>query len=442
MSRIALSESRKLRFAVFTAYYFMQGLPIGLFIIALPAWFTANDIPKEQIASFIGIAGLPWALKLLAGPVIDKFNFFPMGLRRPWIIAMLLLMMLSSLGLLFVTDIKTQFWFLAGVCTAMSAFAAIEDVAVDGLAIAIIPEDERGRANAFMAGGQRVGMSITGVVAIQLLNTIGVPAIGLYILIAASVILVVTLLVPERPGERHFPWSDGESQVGEDVISGTAVQRTKTLIRSLVFPMSLLLICAAFIDTLSEGMLAVWRPQIAINQLSYTDAQYANWFSIFSFAAAIIAIAYGPVIDKFGACRAYRWVLLVYFGFFIIVFFSLNHWSSPYLVLGAFFFQLLGSSFLFITGIALAMSVCRVSIATTQFACYMAIFNLGRSTGSWVYPELVDFAGLTSIAAAIAAVTIIAWFLLGFFDLEKHKQHLARNKALQPKNRVIQNNNA
>ena len=85
--RIILSESRRLRFFSFAVFYLAQGLPIGLISIALPAYLAEQGASAGQIASFLAISGLPWGFKLLAGPVMDRFTYLPMGRRRPWVVS-------------------------------------------------------------------------------------------------------------------------------------------------------------------------------------------------------------------------------------------------------------------------------------------------------------------------------------------------------------------
>ena len=82
-----LSDSRLLRIGSFTLFYVAQGLPIGLISIALPAWLAEQAASISDIAYFVAISGLPWGFKLLAGPLMDRFSYLPMGRRRPWIIA-------------------------------------------------------------------------------------------------------------------------------------------------------------------------------------------------------------------------------------------------------------------------------------------------------------------------------------------------------------------
>ena len=64
-----LADSRYLRLASFTVFYIGQGIPIGLISIALPIWLAAQEVSGVDIALFVSITGLPWGLKLFAGPI-------------------------------------------------------------------------------------------------------------------------------------------------------------------------------------------------------------------------------------------------------------------------------------------------------------------------------------------------------------------------------------
>ena len=424
MTLPALTEKRWLRFAVFTAYYMMQGLPIGVIMVALPAWLTSEGVSKELIAQLIGIATLPWAFKLLAAPLIDRFTFLPMGLRRPWIVGTQVLLLITASFLLFITDIETQFTWLIVLCTLMNTFAATEDVAVDGLAIAIIPEEERGRANAFMGAGQISGISLTASAAIYFLNKGGLPFVAMFLIASITVLLVITLLIRERSGERILPWSEGAANPEVNAFEGNVFSRTKDLIKALLLPMSLLMITVAFLSETTGGLLLNWVPQLAIKELEYSNEAFTHWRSTALLISALLGLAFGPLIDKTGALRVFKTLLLINAIFFFGCYFILNQLSNPTVAVSAMLMAQILSTAIFISSIALFMSLCRISISTTQFACYMAVFNLGKSAGSWLYPPMFDFTGLHGILIALSAIFVLTWILVRFFNLDSHKQRL------------------
>lgn len=132
MTLPVLAQSRWLRFGVFTAYYILQGLPWGLNAIALPAWLYGKGMSKESMATFALITGLPWALKLFVAPLMDRFSFLPMGMRRPWIIGAQSLMLTTACLLFFITDPFKQFWWLLSIYHAFHYFYLHCHVALPG----------------------------------------------------------------------------------------------------------------------------------------------------------------------------------------------------------------------------------------------------------------------------------------------------------------------
>ena len=70
---MALSESARLRFSVFTLLYAAQGLGWGIFVYALPAWYAEAGASAAETGAFIFTATLPWSIKLLIAPVMDRY---------------------------------------------------------------------------------------------------------------------------------------------------------------------------------------------------------------------------------------------------------------------------------------------------------------------------------------------------------------------------------
>jgi PAT family beta-lactamase induction signal transducer AmpG len=128
-----LSTSPKVRYSTGALAYFAQGIPMGLLHIALPAWLAVEGVSAAEIAAFLGIIMLPWAFKLLVGPLMDHFEFLPMGKRRPWVIGMQLGMVLSLLALMVIEDPVAQIGLLTAISFMINAFTASQDVAVDGM---------------------------------------------------------------------------------------------------------------------------------------------------------------------------------------------------------------------------------------------------------------------------------------------------------------------
>ena len=102
---------------------------------------------------------------------------------------------------------RSQIALLTAIGFAVNLFAAVQDVAVDGMAIDVLPTSERGRANALMAFGQVAGFSSFAALSGVLLNAGGLPSAALAGTIAIAAVLLLITLTRERNGERALPWT-------------------------------------------------------------------------------------------------------------------------------------------------------------------------------------------------------------------------------------------
>ena len=157
--RSVLSEHSLLRYAALTLLYAAQGFPQGLLSFALPAYMAQQGLTPAQISWYAFIVVLPWSLKLINGPIMDRWSFLAMGRRRPWVLAAQAGMIGTSLALVLLPDPLEHLALLAACGFAINFFTAFQDVATDGMAIEIVPVDEQPRANSFMWAGKALGKS-------------------------------------------------------------------------------------------------------------------------------------------------------------------------------------------------------------------------------------------------------------------------------------------
>ena len=97
-----LVDYRRLRLFTLFILYVAQGVPIGLFWFAIPAWMAANGADAADVGYVLGLTALPWTLKLVNGFIMDRYTFLAMGRRRVWIIGaqtvMILLLVVCALA--------------------------------------------------------------------------------------------------------------------------------------------------------------------------------------------------------------------------------------------------------------------------------------------------------------------------------------------------------
>ncbi len=420
-----LSGNRRLRFLCFTLFYVAQGLPIGLISIALPAWLAEQGAGVGDIATFLAISGLPWGFKLLAGPVMDRFSYLAMGRRRPWVIAAQGGMLLSIVALGAVPDPVSQLGAMTWLAFAVNCCGAVQDVAVDGMAIDLLPPDERGRANAFMAFGQVAGYSASGALCALALSSFGLAAAGWILAAGMGVVLAAAVAVRERDGERLLPWTRGRASAQAEAVqfhdwSGIF----RHLVTVMFLPASLLLLAMTLFWRANAGIWLTAAPVIAVGELGYTSNDYSYWSAITGFVAAVFGLLVGPLIDRYGARRFMLASMLMMAMLYFIVAATTSLWSAGWFVLLVLFVDALVGQIVFIAFIALHMNICWARISATQFAIYMAWANLSRSIGAWVYGELQPWFAVGDEFVIMGASMLVAALLLRCVDFRAHASRL------------------
>lgn len=164
-----LSTSHK--YLLLTALYFSQGLPFGFFDKALPVIARSQGVSLELIGMLSALS-LPWALKFLWAPIVDKYYDPRIGRRRTWLIpiqctAVFLMLVVSTL------NPTTQFHWVLLAVFLVNLLAATQDIATDGMAIKLLTESERGFGNGIQVAAYRSGMVIGGGVLLIFIDDIG-----------------------------------------------------------------------------------------------------------------------------------------------------------------------------------------------------------------------------------------------------------------------------
>jgi len=419
-----LAQSKWLRLITLCLLYVCQGLPIGIFQIALPAWFAAEGLTVSEIGGFIAIVFLPWGFKLVAGPVMDRFSFPAMGRRRPWILmaqmgiigSFLLIALLSP-------DPKESYYLLAALGFMANFFGAAQDVAVDGMAIDILEENERAQANAYMFGGQAGGMSIAGAVGSAALVSFGLSIASLIMAFAVFLIMLLLIILREREGERMLPWSEGEASL-EALASVSESWReiVVPLVRALVLPMSLLLVVLEGLQRAAGGIQLAINPAITVQQLGWAQTEYANWLAITGVVASVIGVVFGAMVDRAGLVKVlFAFILIRMLGFAVFAYTEV-YWQNVEYFKAMLLLSDITSQFVTMTVIALFMRLCLPQVAATQFAVYMASANLTRSLGSGAVVPLSDLMDYSQMFLLMAGLHLVFLLLLPLLNFQKHER--------------------
>jgi len=403
-----LSQSSKMRYTTGALAYFAQGIPMGLLHIALPAWLAVEGVPASEIAGFLGVILLPWAFKLLVGPLMDHFEFLPMGKRRPWVLAAQFGMVVSLLSLMWVEDPVAQIGLLTAIGFAINAFTATQDVAVDGMSIDLVPVEEEGRLNAFMSFGKAVGWAVTSSVTGSMLVVFGMTLTALVCAAGAAAIFVFLVMVRERHTERLLPWSEGEASPKNE--PPPAFRKVFSDLNHILWTRASLIIMLIMVfDGIVAGYGRAMMPIAAIQVFGFTTPQWSDLNAVMGLTGAVVALALGPAIDKFGAKSVMGLTIFLTGVHAFTLAGTQEMWANSTYVLVMMSAWVLLLPVIMVCALALAMSICSHGESATQFAIYMSVSNLGATAGSFLYGMVT---GVTSWTQNYALMGLLIFLLL------------------------------
>lgn len=411
MTLPALSENKPLRLGSLMMLYAAQGAPEGLLYIAIPAWFAAQGISAEAIAGYIAIILLPWSFKLFNGILMDRYAWAPMGRKRPWLIVAQLLL-IGSLVWFSGLDPPSDglFWF-AAAGFAVNFAGAFQDVAIDGMAIDILGEDERATANGLMWGGKTLGTAGFAFLTGRLISDGDHALAAIVTAIFVALVMVLPLTLRERTGEKLLPWTRGEAST---LTRKMQVTRWWPLIRDVLTamkrPASLMLAAGILIAFLAYGLKTAFSPSLAVQELGWDRSLFTDRDATADLIGGLFGIfVSGWLADRIGPLKALGGALagMALLNGAAIVFWSDGDFYFGYLLIYSVLFVLMS-----VCTYAIAMGQSRGSVAATQFSIFMALLNFGTSIGASQLSWLKGGGGYEAAFAACAGLSLLA---LGFY---------------------------
>jgi PAT family beta-lactamase induction signal transducer AmpG len=174
---------------------FASGLPLALTAGTLQAWLTVDQVDLRTIGLF-SLVGLPYTLKFLWAPVMDRFVPPWLGRRRGWMLACQFGLM-AGISLVAWTGTGSSPWLLAVLALMVAFMSASQDIVFDAYRTDVLRPEERGFGAAVSVTGYRIAMLVSGAGALILSEFLGWS--DTYLVMAALMALGVatTLMSPE-----------------------------------------------------------------------------------------------------------------------------------------------------------------------------------------------------------------------------------------------------
>lgn len=182
-----------------------SGLPLALTAGTLQAWMNDEAINLKTIGLF-GILGIPYTLKFLWAPILDRYKLPFLDRRKGWAIVTQILLALVFACISF-TNPSQQITYLMVLCFISNFLSATQDLVLDAYRREILPESDLGLGAATFVNGYLISFRfISGALAI-LLSTI-FSWNGVYLIMASfmACMAIITIFAP-TPKNYYLPKS-------------------------------------------------------------------------------------------------------------------------------------------------------------------------------------------------------------------------------------------
>lgn len=190
---------------------FSCGLPLLLTITLLQAWMKEEGVDLTVIG-FMALVGLPYTVKFLWAPFMDRFTLPFLGRRRGWLLVAQTALVFSIIALGF-TDPGKSPLIVAVAAFLVTFFSASQDIVVDAYRREDLSDEELGLGSSLYVNGYRVGMLLASGGGLIMADHMSFTMV--YIILAACVLpgIITTLLTPEPPTPPGVPGNMREAVI-------------------------------------------------------------------------------------------------------------------------------------------------------------------------------------------------------------------------------------
>jgi PAT family beta-lactamase induction signal transducer AmpG len=172
-----------------------SGLPFDITKTLLKAWMSDQGVDLAVIGLFT-LVGLPYALKFIWAPLVDRFTIGLFGRRRGWLLLFQIMLMVAIVAL-GTGSPSINPWWVAIAAAVVAFFSASQDIVVDAYRREDLADEELGIGSSLYFYGYRIGMLIAGSGGLIMADHLSYFAV--HCILAACLIpaVITTLLTPE-----------------------------------------------------------------------------------------------------------------------------------------------------------------------------------------------------------------------------------------------------
>jgi len=390
------------KMAILLFFGFSSGLPFYLTSKTLQAWMTTAKVDLATIG-FFSLVTLPYSLKFVWAPVMDRYIPPFLGRRRGWVLITQLLL-LVAIAAMSLHDPRQGLRMLAINAIAIAFFSASQDISLDAYRTDVLQDREMGAGAAVFVMGYRVALLVTGGLALYLADSISWPTV--YLLLASLMLIgiIATFLAPEPALTQPPPRTIAEAVIlpFREFFQRAGVGRALLVLLFIVF--------YKYSDSLAGSMTTPF-----LLKTGFSQKEVGAVFGGAGLIATIVGtLAGGAAIGKWGINRS-LWVFVVFQGLSNLTYYALALSSESHAFMTtAVVVENFGLGLVTAAMTAFLMSMCDKRFTATQFALLSSLMAASRDLLVAPAGKIAESLGWPSFFLITVSMAIPPLLLLPF----------------------------
>ncbi|MBD2260211.1 AmpG family muropeptide MFS transporter [Pseudanabaena sp. FACHB-2040] len=382
---------------------FASGLPLFLTSQTLQAWMTTAGVDLGTIGWFTLVA-LPYSLKFLWSPLLDRYIPPFLGRRRGWLVITQVALVLA-IGAMALQNPQQALTMVAVNALIIAFLSASQDIAFDAYRTDVLEPREMGAGAAVAVLGYRIALLVTGSAALILADQIPWPLVYMVMAGLMGLAIAFSFFAPEPVSDYHHPATLAEAVVMpfREFFQRSGVSRGVLI---LVF-----IVLYKLGDALVNNMVT---PFLLALDFTQTDIGAIRG-GMGLFATIVGTLVGGALLSQIGINRS-LWIFGILQAFSNLAYFVLSQVGQnyPLMILSINienFCAGLGTA----AFVAFLMSLCNPRFSATQYALLSSLMAVSRDILSAPAGQIVKATGwplffLITLIAALPGLVLLPWF--------------------------------
>ncbi|GJL65675.1 MAG: AmpG family muropeptide MFS transporter [Nitrospirales bacterium] len=378
---------------------FASGLPLLLTGSTLKFWLREEGLDLSTIG-FFSLVGLPYTLKFLWAPLMDRFIPIDFGRRRSWML-MSQISLLLTISAIALTNPLAHIPSVVTLCLLITFFSASQDIVLDAYRREALTDEELGIGSSIFIYGYRLGMLTSGALALFLADQDLFTWQDVYLIMGSCMLIGIfaTWIAQEPVQDYPLPASLQEAIVGP-------------FVEFFSRPHAILILSFILLYKLGDSMGSEMISPLMVD-LGISKTQYAMVVKLFGMIALIAGgLLGGLIIYRLGIIRS-LWIFgilqMVSTAGFVILAMAGNHVMVLTAVIA---FETITSGLGQTAYVAFMASITNRRFTATQYALLTSLMGVPRVIAGSTTGVLADWMGWEAFYAFCTFIALPGLMLI------------------------------